>query len=341
MVRGHREGTRRSDGRWQTSRIIGEREKTFISRKGESLQSLKARADREAYESRKEPGRPDMAVSRAVELYLEFRKDAPISAPTLRDDEFIGGRWVEGRFVLGLMREFEGHRIGRLDPIAIDLVLRTWADKPRTAKKVRSFGGRLYKWLMARGWVGRNVFALSTPIRYEPEVWQEPPPAEQFSRSLAECKYVEMRALILLLRWTGIRPKVARTLKWFSLHKEEGRTYILAGGKTRAAKRPHYVPTEAAEAVWSLPRTSEYVFPSPRGEYWSESGLNHAWQDCQRRAGFNPYTIYMLKHVRGSELYYLLGGKSQLVALAMGLESTNVCDKNYLLVNKRMVADLE
>lgn len=331
-VRGHREGTKRSDGRWQTSRSVEGREKVFVSRKGESLRQLTQRANRWQYESR-DGDRSDLSLARAVELFLEFRSGSDRAESTKKDDRFAA------KVLLDL---FGPVRIGSVDPVGVDLALRPLQGKPRTAQKVRAFGRMLYKWLMARSWAKSNPFQLSTPIRYEPEVWEEVMPAQAFEEALRFVPHENMRALLTLLRWTAIRPKAARELTWFEVQDDGERMYVAkARAKSRAGRRPVFVRPEAADLIRSLPRTSEFVFPSTsRRATWSETHLLSVWKSALRSAGFEGRKVYDLKHLRASELLDLTHGDAGTVARIIGVSSPSVLEKNYRQFKQRELDEI-
>lgn len=328
-MRGHREGTRRKDGRWQTVRSVAGRERCFVSRKGESLRELTARADRAAYESRPGALMPDMEIARAVGLFLEARKGAPIAGSTRKDGEFAG------RLLASLLGSC---RVGSLDPFAVDSALASLAHKPRTAQKLRAFGRMLYRWLRKRGWTERDPFSLSSPVRYEPEVWEEPMPAEDFDLALAHVGDAGMRALLLLLRWTAMRPKAARELTWFEVRDDGQRMYVVkASAKSRAGRRPVLVRPEAADAVRALPRSSAFVFPSTSGRRatWSETHLLAVWKGAQAKAGLAPRKVYDLKHLRVTELCEAADGDAGLVARIVGVSSPSVIERHYRQFRQR------
>lgn len=305
-----------------------------MSRRGESLRQLSARADRWAYERREDGARPDMRLDRAVELFLEFRAGSDRADSTKKDDRFAAG------LLLGILG---GARIGQVDPVGVDLALRPLTAKPRTALKVRSFGRMLYKWLMQRGWAVRNPFALSSPIRYEPEVWQEPMPAAAFDEALRFVPHPNMRALLALLRWTAIRPKAARELTWFEVQDDGERMYVVkARAKSRAGRRPVFVRPEAAALIRALPRSSESVFPSTsaRRRTWSETHLLNVWKSALRKAGVEGRGVYDLKHLRVTELCEAAGGDSGVVARIIGVSSPSVIERNYRQFEQRKLDEI-
>lgn len=330
-MRGHRQGTKRQDGKWQTVRSVCGERKTFVQRKGESRRQLADRADRWAYEAKPTGGKGETKVARAVEVYLAHRKGDAVSVATLKDDEFAG------RLLAGAMGDV---RIGALYAAGVDLALRKWHGKPRTAKKVRDFGRKLYNWLEAQQWTDRNPFRLSRPVPYQPETFQEPMPAEHFDAALQQVECPRLRAMFLLLRWTGMRPKSARELLWFELRENQGRLYVCKQkAKTPAGRRPMLVLDPARSAVLSLPKESEYVFPSSSGRRpdFSEKWVQTVWKKAQVDAGLAPRPLYDLKHLRATELVEMLDRHA--AADLLGLASPQVLERHYVQIDRKKLEE--
>jgi len=322
-VRGHRQGSTRKDGRFTTVRTVEGRRRSFYQNKGESRKSVKERADAWAYEARQGVGRPEVALSRAIALYMEHRKGDGLSWSTYKDDQFMARL---------LTREIGGVRIGKLDPIGVELALRRLAERPRTAKKFRDYGRKLYKWLAKRAWVSRNPFAEAQPVRYVPGGYEEPMGAADFERALARVAVEAMKPLYLFLRWTGVRPTSARSLTWFEVTDDGQKMYVRkASAKTPAGRRRIRVHEPARSAVLSMPKTSEYVFPSTssRRPTWSAKYVLDVWKRAQVDAGLEPRSVYDLKHLRITELCELFDGDADAVALVVGLQSSEVVRRHY------------
>jgi hypothetical protein len=308
--------------------------KEFVQRKRtkESERQVVIRADKWLAENIGRIPAPTMKLERAIELYIEARESEDIAVPTLTDDKFVSE----------LLKSSIGEaRIDTLDAFAIELALREWKDRPRTAKKVRDFGRKLYRWLAKRGWADetRNPFAMAKAPRYAPEKWEEPIDASHFDRALAHVARADFRAILLLLRWTGIRPKSARELAWPEVTVDgHGRTWIRkATAKTRAGMRPLFVPSAAADAIHALPRTSVLAFPSCRtGRPYNETAIMSAWRDAQVAAGFEPRPLYDLKHLRVTELSGTFDDAE--IAAVVGLDSPEVIRNSYRQMSRNKLA---
>lgn len=339
-MRGHRQGCIDSQGRFRTVRqYIGPDglpvRKVFVTqkRKKETPKQVTARADKWLSDNLGKLPAPNMTLERAIELYIEAREDEDISAPTLTDDKYVSE----------IIKPLLGPaRIDTLDPFGVELALREWREKPRTAKKIRDFGRKLYKWLAKRGWVdeSRNPFAMAKAPRYAPEKWEEPITAEHFDSALAKVQREDFRAILLLLRWTGIRPKSARELAWPEISEKDGRMWVRkVSAKTKAGTRPLLVPKPAADAIRALPKASVLVFPSCRtGRPYNDTAVSGAWRDAQDAAGLTVRPLYDLKHLRVTELAESLDDVQ--IAAAVGLDSPDVIRNSYRQLSRDRIATL-
>lgn len=332
-MRGHREGTRRPDGRWMFRRTVDGKKLCVVQKKGESKRQAQERLERLAYESKKEPGRQATSVARCAERFLEYRRSLSIAERTLEDDVADAG----------LLTSSLGHvQIGGLDKVAVDLALAFWTrqGKLRTAKKLRDFGRKMFNWCKGQRWVaGDNPFALSKPTGYQPDQWEEPMRQADYEKALANVETAQMQAMFALLRGTGQRPTAVRMLTWFEV--EDGEILRIRkrpgskGSKNRAGTKRIVVPEPAASMLRSLPRTSEYVFPSSskRGKpYWSERYVLDVWYRALDKAGLERRPVYCLKHMRATELARSLD--RHLAADAMGLKSPEVLERYYLQIER-------
>lgn len=339
-MRGHRKGCWMKDGRFRTVRQYTGPDglpvrKVFVTQKrlGETPKQVGARADKWLAEHIGKLPTPSMTLERAVELYIEHREDADISPETLRDDKYVAG----------LVKPLLGAaRIDRLDAFGVELGLKEWKEHPRTAKKIRDFGRKLYRWLAKRRWVdsSSNPFELATPPKYEPVKWEEPVAPSDFDLALARVPRDDYRAMYLLQRWTGIRPVSSRELAWPEIVEDkEGRMWIRkAKAKTGAGTKPIFVPNPAAEAIRRLPRKSVLVFPSPKtGRPYNETTIGEVWRKAQREAGVEVRKVYDLKHMRVTELTQVLDDVE--IAVAVGMKSAETVRNHYRQVNRRQLAN--
>lgn len=324
-MRGHRQGSKKPDGRWQFKR----NGRWFCSRSGESHKDALRRIDREAFEWVGSGSRSAMNLSRALRLYLDFRRDEDIAGSTLKDDLWAGRHLIEA------FRKDGDPTVGALDGVGADVLLREWDAKPRTKKKMRALGARLYRWLKKRRWHSENPFEDSSPVKYQPVCWEEPMGLDDYGRAIAFVRG-NIKVLLEVLRYTGLRPVSIRGLTWFEVDDKDGRMYILLKkAKTPAGMRPIYVEEPAASMIRTLPKESAFVFPSSsKRETWCAKHLLDVWKDAQRKAGLEPRHVYDLKHLRATELAERFGGDDLRASLAMGLASPQVFGKSYRQFDK-------
>jgi integrase len=272
-----------------------------------------------------------MPLTRAIELYIEDRQDDDIRPVSLKDDKYVSELL---KSALGTVR------IDALDAFGIELALKPWRSKARTAKKIRDFGRKLYKWLAKRGWVdvARNPFQQARAVKYAPSKWQEPITPAHFAKAMEHVTRDDYRAVLLLLRWTGMRPKSARELTWPEVEERDGRMWIRkVSAKTTAGTRPVLVRKEAAEAIRALPKSSVFVFPSAKtGKPYNETTIMGAWRDAQTAAGLTPRPLYDLKHLRVTELAEEFDDVT--VAYAVGLDSADAIRNNYRQIDGERLA---
>lgn len=328
-------GTVTSRGRFKTSRKYtldgATYRKEFIQRIGESKKAVIDRANEWQALNRGKRIAALRSLGGCIGLYMEYREGDDVTPETLAED----------RYTARLLTESLGScEIKSLDPFGVEIALRKWQDKPRTAKKVRDFGRRVYKWLGKRGWAERNPFAESKPVPYQPVTWEEPMPAQDFERAIAYVADDVVRALILLLRHTGIRPISARRLLWSEIKELHGRTVVQKlSAKTRAGTAPMFVPDVAASALLSLPKKSLLVFPSKAtGREMCKSHIGRIWKKAQIAAGLEPRNVYDLKHLCVTERLDALGDDS-LVAASVGVQSTEVINRNYRQIDRKSLIE--
>lgn len=290
--------------------------KEFVQRKGESKASVLRRANTWQVEARGKQPSPTMKLGQAVDLYNEYRIGTR-SDETLADDKYVGG----------IVKELLGSvGIDQLTPFHVETATGLYRSKKRTAKKIRDFGRKLYRWLAKRGWATSNPFAESDSVGYAPPKWEEPISAAHFEQAIQHVKNPKLRAIITLLRWTGIRPKSARELLW---SEYDGRDIRKETAKTVAGTRAIFVPLPAKALIDALPRTGLLVFESPRtGGPFSERAVIHAWNEAQKKAGLMPRKLYDLKHLRVSEIRAVLNDDAA-TAYLLGLDSAETIRANY------------
>lgn len=294
--------------------------KEFVQRKGESRRGVIQRANAWQVEMRGKLPAPTMTLGLAIDIYSEYRQAGPLSKDTLQDDSYVKN----------LLVPLHGVRIDKLDAYGIEVLLRQWQSKPRTAKKIRDYGRKLYNWLIKRKWAQSNPFSDSEPVPYEPENWDEPMPQTDFDKAFAKLTDPVVRAQILTLRWTALRPKAIRELMWSELEERENGLWIRKAMKNTKAKRPVYVPAHVAKVILAAPRSSLFVWPSHKtGRPYNESWIRTSWLKAQIAAGVDRRKVYDLKHLRVTELHEIFEGDDVKVTAAIGNKSVSVTKYAY------------
>lgn len=288
--------------------------KQFVQNKGESLRALTRRANEWQVKAREKTPGPNMTLGEAAALYNESRIGERAAA-TLEDDVFCAK----------LLEPIAKVKMDKLDPFQVERLMNAYRDRPRTAKKIRDYGRKLYNWLAKRRWITENPFALASPARYAPAKWEEPVRAEDFDKALECVKQPSLRALLLLLRWTAMRPKSARELVWPEV---QGDWIVKQTAKTVAGTRPILLPKPARDAIEALPKAGFYVFLTNKGTPYAESTLIKGWKDAQEKAGLTPRKLYDLKHLRITEMRSILMDDAAVARMA-GLSSADVVRGNY------------
>jgi integrase len=305
----------------------------FVQRKGESERAVVQRANKWQVENRGKAPSPTMTLERAVQIYLEYRKadldEGLIQPPTYRADQTDSKNLVEA---LG------AQTIDRIDAYGIDMATKALSSTPRTAKGMREFGRKLYKWLIARHWAERNPFMDSRPVSYEPDKWQEPMTAEEFEEALAKVEQADIRTMLATLRWTGLRPKGVRELLWSELEEKDGRLFIRKQtAKRTSGKRPVFVPKVAADMIREMPRTSLFVFPSPKtGKPYAETHVAKIWRGVRP----NDRGVYDLKHLRVTELAEF-GLDPEKTVAAVGMKSTQSLQHYRQISASKLAMEIE
>lgn len=324
-----RTGTKTSRGRFKTTRkythntVVERRE--FVQRKGESQSSVAKRADEWLAANKGRHQNPLKSLAQCIDLYLEHREGADLAPKTRRDD----------RYAASIVKALLGSRpVEQIDATDVERALRLYKGKPRTAKKARDFGGRVLKFLKKRRLTQENPFLEADPIPYSPKRFEEPMDPADFDKAAALVDG-PVRTLLLLLRYTGIRPTAGKDLMWPEV--SQGRRMFIrkASNKNEAGTRGMPVPEKVAALIRAIPKTSVFVFPSKRtGKPWSYSHVDKTWRSAQRKAGVEVRGLYALKHLRVTELRDRLKDDVK-VAAAVGISSPQVIGQSYAQIDRQ------
>ena len=246
------------------------------------------------------------------------------------------------RLLFGQMKSFahdNGFRFLReLDVSALRKFRASWPNKNFSAGKKLESLRTFYRFAQVNGWIADNPAAkLESPATRRPQILPFTP--EEMIRILAACDVYgdhygragrenarRLRALVLLLRWSGLRIGDA-----LSLSRER-----IAGGKlflyTAKTGTPVWcpLPDSVIQALEGAPGTSAKYF------FWTgESKLKSAVGDWQRSlkklfafARVSHGHAHRFRHTFAVELL-LSGAPIEHVSMLLGHSSTRITEKHY------------
>jgi len=172
---------------------------------------------------------------------------------------------------------------------------------PSHANKALTYLRALYNWA-----VDFELIACTNPslrIRRFPSAQRERfltlEELQRFMQGLGH-QPVKIRAYLLLVILTGARRSEARTIRWADLD-EKTRLWKKLRQKNGTA---HFVPlpVQVMEALQSLPRTHEWIFPGRQGGPWSDSYPWKAWDVIRRRCNLEDVRLHDLRRTVASYL---------------------------------------
>jgi integrase/recombinase XerD len=297
----------------------------------------------EARDPMPEKPRPvGITIPDAVRAYLQDAKDRGLRESTLSKLDTIFRKQL---LTWAVKRRFT--RLADLDVVALRDFRSSWKDQPlaKSKKQSRVMGFFHFcqrsKWIPEHPMLGIGAIKVDqTPTDYFP--------ADEFERVLASTDLYRdhrgdtgngsrIRALTLLMRWSGLRIRDAVTLERNRLSEDD--KLLLYQAKTR---QPVYVPLPpgVGEALRSVP-----AGPKPNRMYffWSGNGLPKTavadWQRSYRRlfqladlrkADGTPKRCHpqMFRDTFAVEM--LLAGVSlDQVSILLGHRSIRVTEKHY------------
>jgi integrase len=306
--------------------------KQFVQRNGETKTAVIKRADKWQTQSIGTLPSPKMTIKAGLDLFVKHQERRKKAASTIKDIQLTAG-WINAKY--------GSIDINSLTAPMVDLLTEEWLDqdKDRSALKIIQWGRAAYNWMIKNKWVEAstgNPFADAEPVAWEPDNWEEPMPAADFDKALAKVGGSNpdvMRALYLLLRWTGCRPDAARNLHRTEIyHDPEGRLMMRHRSKTKNSDRPQLIPEPAAKAILALPTTSVFVFSLKDGQRISQGSICKLWKRACEAAGVPHRVPYELRDMRLTELADILNPK-QLQYVA-GHSSVKTTLKHYVKVEQ-------
>jgi integrase/recombinase XerD len=285
-------------------------------------------------------------IVRKLETKGEDEKRVTIEAATdsfLRDAEARGLREpsiYKYRLLFKQLKAFaekEGIRfLSECDVETLRRFRESWINKNYSARKKLEALRTFYRFAHESGWLTTNPATLIKPPKVD-----DPPTLpytqEEFQKVLKVCDIypheghpnklygVRLKALVLLLRYSGLRIMDAVTL---SKHQIENGVLKLRTAKTGTAIRVP-LPPKAVEALNALPATGGYYF-------WSGEGAKKSCVGDYQRAFKKLYELAVVKdgHAhRWRDTFavelLLAGVPLEQVSVLLGHQSIKVTERHY------------
>jgi integrase len=306
--------------------------------------ATKIRALEEAGDPAPPPPKDEpVTVQQAVKEYLADAKARELSEATLSKLETIFRKqflaWCKA----------EGYKLlSEINLRAVQAFRASWKDGALAKKKKQERLTGFFWFCIRAGWIQQN------PTTNLGRISVNQPPTDYFTREefnkIVEVTYqyrdsradqgenngTRLRALVLLLRWSGLRIRDALTLERSRLI---GDNLLLYQAKTGT---PVYVPLppQVAEALRTIPHGPK---PNPRYFFWSGNGLPKSavadWQRSFRRlfklAGLEkddgtPKRCFphMFRDTFAVEML-LAGVPIDQVSILLGHKSVKITEKHY------------
>jgi integrase len=175
---------------------------------------------------------------------------------------------------------------------------------------------------------------------------------------IAHVNDVKLRGLMLLLTIYPVRPGEIRALKWenvdlnnntitFDSHfsgtdNVEGRKSRKAGDKLASITlKLSKIARDIILKQDSSSSKNDFVFTNAYGNNISQGGLNKAWVDARKMAGYKPTKknllhMYELKHIRLSKMNEQVNGNLKILEEASGVDVKTLMSR-YVRADKEKV----
>jgi integrase len=173
---------------------------------------------------------------------------------------------------------------------------------------------------------------------------EHPPTPEEWERLYESCAVLgayapQMRALMVVAAYTGMRPGELMALEWSDIDFEAKRIYVQRRLYQGVIDRPKNgkpktiaLPPPASEALHGLPSLdqppvdgAELVFRSKAGKRLSQPTLTAYWDKVRARAALE-HDFYLSSKHYGVALLYKLGVSKRGIAAQMGWSEAKVDD---------------
>ena len=277
---------------------------------------------------------------------LELNGLKATTAPRTVEDScqaFLDAKKVEGlrdsslrkyRQVLWQLEEFSKDHgtvfLSQLDDAAVTKFRAMWKNRNLSARKKFEHLRSFFRFCQIKKWIPDNpMAALKPPITNDPPVL--PFTESEVKRILAAClthpqplRAIQLRALVLLMLYSGLRIGDACTLRRDRIHNGVLELYTAKSGtKVRAP-----LPPVTLEALGKIPKDSAYFFWS--GESTRRTCIN-IWEDTFKkmfeRAGIRGHG-HQLRHTYAVRLLES-GTSMEDVSMLLAHRSIKVTERTY------------
>lgn len=227
-------------------------------------------------------------------------------------------------------REFGRRAISSITPVEAE----DWAQT--VPRSILPTVVAMFNYALRMQVIDSNPFAGLGGGRGRGRADQHPPTAKQLDALLDACDVLaeyaaQMRGLILLGAYTGMRPGELFALRWTDIDLAANRIVVerrLYRGRLDLPKsgrpRPIALPPPARDVLLRQPtRTLELVFVSRTGRRLTSSILSSYWGLVKARSGLT-FDFYMATKHYGVHLLYRLGLSRRAIAAQMGWSERQV-----------------
>lgn len=233
----------------------------------------------------------------------------------------------------GFAEDFRGVRLDRVDPIAAERWTRT--NRWRVPMVVTLFNDAV-----RAGQLDTSPFAglgrrTEGRKRIDPLTEAELETMASAALTVHGAYGPTMRALVLFLAYTGLRPGEVFALEWGDVDFERMRVRIerrVYRGSIDLPKsnRPRLIvlTPPARDALLHLSRDGRLVFTGKRGGALTQSLLTWYWQPVQARMA-RKVTPYELRHFAAHHLYVRMNLPARVVAAQLGHDGPKLVETLY------------
>jgi integrase len=248
-----------------------------------------------------------------------------------------------------------------LDQTSITLFRASWKDAPLTAQKHIQRLRFFFRFCVEQNWTTLNPASnLRVKVVLEQK---EPFTPDEMARILATCPYVEdghgrvgrdnaqeLRALILLLRYSGFRISDAVKLEKRSLVPSPTGEGWSVQAHQQKSRRPVYVPIpdHVVDALLALGREGNYFFWTGRSTLRCTTGnwrtrIYHLFKLCEERTSI-PFSHkphpHRFRHTFAAEALRA-GVPIEIVSVLLGHSSVKITERFYAKFTKARQAQLD